>query len=260
MVQSHRSDSRILGRRTLQRDHRLLAELLRPGLSVLDVGCGTGAITAGIAKAVGPDGYVVAVDRDERLLEMGRSERRAYPNLRFEAGDALSLPYRAQFDVVTAARTLQWISEPGLAIATMKQAAKPGGMLVVLDYNHARNEWEPIPPVEFLDFYQAFLAWRDVNHWDNEMADHLTGLFRDAGLTDVRSYVQDEIGERGEPEFAERAALWSEVIESLGEPLSKAGFCTESQLQAARESYSAWIGTELIRQRLAMRTVIGRVP
>lgn len=40
-AQSHRSDPRILGRRTLQRDHRHLARLLRPGLAVLDVGCGT---------------------------------------------------------------------------------------------------------------------------------------------------------------------------------------------------------------------------
>jgi ubiquinone/menaquinone biosynthesis C-methylase UbiE len=257
--QLHSSDPRILRRRTLSRDHRSLAELLRPGLSVLDVGCGTGAITAGIAKAVGPEGYVVALDRDEGLLTLGRSEHRAHPNLQFVYGDAMTLSYRAQFDIVTAARTLQWISEPNQAISKMKQAAKPGGMLVILDYNYAWNEWEPISPAEFRDFYEAFLAWRRANHWDNEMADHLAGLFRAAGLVDVESREQDEIVERGEPEFTERAALWSEVIEKVGEPLSKAGFCTESQLQAAHEGCGAWVQTELRRQKLAMRTVTGRV-
>src|SRR5438309_11684352 len=108
-AQSHRSDPRILGRRTLERDHRCLAELLRPGLLVLDVGCGSGAITAGIAKAVGPHGSVLGIDRDPALLELARTEYAMLPNLQFECGDATALQFEARFDVVTAARTLQWI-------------------------------------------------------------------------------------------------------------------------------------------------------
>lgn len=259
-AQSHRSDPRILGRRTLQRDHRYLVELLRPGISVLDVGCGTGAITAGMAKAVGPLGYVVGVDRDEGLLDLARKEHGTVPNLRFEYGDATGLNYRMQFDIVTAARTLQWIADPKPALSKMKEAARPTGMLVVLDYNHASSEWKPDPPREFSQFYSAFLAWRQANEWDNEIADHLPELFRAVGLIDVESFVQDEVVERGEPEFAERAALWSEVIENIGEQLAKAGFCLESDLQVARQCYDSWAKTELVMQRLAMRTVTGIVP
>jgi ubiquinone/menaquinone biosynthesis C-methylase UbiE len=79
-MQAHRSDPRILGRRTLERHHRALAAILRPGLSVLDVGCGTGAITAGIARAVAPAGRVVGMDRDESLLDIARREHEAIPN------------------------------------------------------------------------------------------------------------------------------------------------------------------------------------
>jgi SAM-dependent methyltransferase len=257
-AQSHRSDPRILGRRTLERDHRALARLLRPGLSVLDVGCGTGAITAGIARAVGAEGRVVGVDRDERLLELAREKHRACSNLQFEQADATTLSHRAQFDIVTAARTLQWISEPGLAISKMKEAAKPGGLLVILDYNHTKSEWAPDPPPAFRHFYRAFLDWRAANGWDNEMGDHLPGLFRQVGLLDIRSEIEDEIAARGDADFVERAALWSEVIENLGEPISKAGFCTESELETARESYSAWVETDLEKQTLALRAVIGR--
>ena len=150
-AQSHRSDPRILGRRTLERDHRCLLRLLRPGLSVLDVGCGTGAITAGIAKAVGPHGHVVGVDRDAVLLDLARADtarrRTRVWNRRCEESGVFG-----QFDIVTAARTLQWISEPGLAVCGMMQSARPGGMVVILDYDHARNEWEPDPPVEFRKF------------------------------------------------------------------------------------------------------------
>src|ERR1051326_6177360 len=106
-AQSHRSDPRILGRRTLERDHRCLAELLRPGLSVLDIGCGTGAITAGVAKAVGPHGHVVGIDRDEALLKIARTEHARLPNIRFKLGDVTALTSCTQFDIVSAARTLQ---------------------------------------------------------------------------------------------------------------------------------------------------------
>ncbi len=259
-AQTHRSDPRILGRRTLQRDHRRLAELVQPGHSVLDIGCGTGAITAGVAKLVGPHGQVVGIDRDEVLLELARQEHANFTNLRFECSDVTNLSYHAAFDIVTAARTIQWIAEPAQAISKMKDAARSLGMLVVLDYNHTRNQWEPDPPSEFKLFYSAFLAWRAANRWDNEMADHLPDLFRSAGLVDIESHVEDQVVERGSEDFGERTALWSEVIENLGEQLSTAGFCTQAQLDEARQCYESWAKTALVKQTLAMRAVTGRVP
>src|SRR5579871_6558146 len=105
--QSHRSDPRILNRRTLQRDHSYLAQILRPGMSVLDAGCGTGAITAGIAKAAGPQGTVIGIDRDEANLAVALQEQPGIDNLRFEREDILSLDaesrFHTKFDIVTAA-------------------------------------------------------------------------------------------------------------------------------------------------------------
>lgn len=228
--------------------------------ALLDIGCGAGSITAGVAKAVGPDGRGIGIDRDEVLLELARTEHVSIPNLRFEYGDVTTLTYCAQFDIVNAARTLQWIAEPALAISKMKQAAKPSGLVVVLDYNHTRNEWEPDPPGEFKLFYNAFLAWRSTNGWDNEMADHLHDLFRSAGLVEVKSQVQDDVVERGGPDFAEGAALWSDVIESVGGQIVAAGFCTKHELEAARECYDLWARRALSKQTLAMRAVTGIVP
>jgi SAM-dependent methyltransferase len=257
--QSHRSDPHILGCRTLEHDHRRLSGLLRPGLSVLDIGCGTGAITAGIAAAVGPQGYVVGIDRDEVLLGLARTEHGHLRNLKFEHGDATTMTYQSRFDIVTAARTLQWIAEPARAISNMKQAARPGGRLVVLDYNHAQNAWEPTPPSPFGLFYRAFLSWRQANGWDNEMADHLPQLFRATGLAEVEVSIQDEVIERGKPDFAERSRLWSDVIDNVGEQLAMAGYCTSTQLEEARQSYDDWVKTNLVKQTLVMRTVSGTV-
>lgn len=260
-LQQHQSDTRVLNRRTLQNDHRYLATLLRPGASVLDVGFGTGAITVGIAAAVGPEGSVVGVERDEDLLERARKEHSAITNLRFEHGDATSLTFRDQFDIVTAARTLQWIAEPRLAVERMKAAAKPGsGLVVILDYNLAANEWDPDPPAAFCDFYQAFLDWREASGWDNHMADRLPELFQAAGLVDIESHIQDEIAERDSPHFEQQAKLWPWVIENIGERIVQAGFLADARLQDARLSYGPWAETKLVKQILRMRTVVGMVP
>src|SRR3954451_24067218 len=116
--QSHRSDPRILNRRTLRRDHRYLASVLRTGMDILDVGCGTGAITADIARAVGPDGTAVGIDRDDANLAVAVQQYGGVENLRFEGADILTAGERFnnRFDIVTAARTIQWISEPQLAV------------------------------------------------------------------------------------------------------------------------------------------------
>src|SRR4051794_30712082 len=110
-AQTHRSDPAVLNRRTLERDHAVLAGLLRPGMAVLDVGCGTGAITAGIARAVEPGGRVVGVDRDAALLDVARREHASLHNLSWENLDAVELSYDACFDIATAARALQWMAD-----------------------------------------------------------------------------------------------------------------------------------------------------
>ncbi|WP_321476242.1 methyltransferase domain-containing protein [uncultured Paludibaculum sp.] len=259
-AQSHRSDARILGRRTLEQDHRRLVELLRPGLSVLDVGCGVGSITAGIAEAVGPTGHVVGIDRDAAHVESARARYGHVAHLRFELGDATSLEFHGEFDIVTAARTLQWIADPRAAVSRMTRAAKRDGVVVVLDYNHAENAWSPEPPREFRAFYQAFLNWRAARGWDNQMARNLPALFSAAGLVEVETSIEDEVVERDTPGFEEKAKIWSEVIENLRTQLRDDGFCSEDELRAAGSAYTRWVAAHLQRQTLVLRAVTGRVP
>lgn len=127
MQQSHQSDPRVLGQRTLQKDHPRLAALVRPGMRVLDAGCGTGSITAGIAAAVGEQGSVTGLDRDESLLAIARQDHAGIVNLEFQTGDLIEFNSAPRFDIVTAARLIQWIGEPAEAVRRMVAATKPGG-------------------------------------------------------------------------------------------------------------------------------------
>ena len=252
--QTHRSDPRILNRRTLQRDHRRLAELLRPGMAVLDIGCGTGAITADIARVLGPNGRVVGLDRDESLLVIARGDH-VLPNLRFVHGDILNFAFDESFAIVTAARALQWINPPELAISRMRQAAAQGGKIVVLNYNHDNNTWKPDPPREFMRFYKAFLEWRNANGWSNRMADCLAELLESQGFKDIQVHIEDEIARLGDRDFSAASAIWLNVIETLGPQLVGAGFIAERERTEAECVYRNWIQEYLDTQILQMRTV-----
>ncbi len=94
--------SAILDTRSLGTGNRRLAALLHPGLSVLDVGCGTGAITRGIAEAVGHQGRVVGVDVNASMIEKARAAHGSVPGLSFEVADVHTLPSGGAFDIVAA--------------------------------------------------------------------------------------------------------------------------------------------------------------
>jgi SAM-dependent methyltransferase len=242
--QTHTADARILNQRTLEKDHRRLAALLQPGVSVLDVGCGTGAITAGIARVCG---WAVGIDRDASLIAQARAVRAAV-NLSFLVGDVLDFETEERFDIVNAARVLQWIHDPGFAVRRMAGWAKPGGMVMVLDYNHEENRLDPEPPREFARFYAAFLDWRAGHGWDNRMGDHLPGLFAAAGLAQITWTVEDEVT---------GTSLWPEVLQSLGPQMVAEGALSETERVNARTSLLEYCATELREQTLILRAVTG---
>jgi trans-aconitate 2-methyltransferase len=99
---------------------------------VLDVGCGEGKITARIAARV-PRGSVVGVDPSRDMIAFASSHFGPpdWPNLRFAEGDARSLPFRSEFDVVVSFNALHWVLEQGEALASIRRALRPGGRAVL---------------------------------------------------------------------------------------------------------------------------------
>lgn len=106
---------------------RGLVELLapQPGERILDVGCGTGQLTAEIARA---GAQVTGIDSSDTMIEQARAN---FPDLRFENVDVRSMNFRETFDAVFSNAVLHWIKEPEVAIANMARALKKDGRLVV---------------------------------------------------------------------------------------------------------------------------------
>jgi SAM-dependent methyltransferase len=252
---------RFLDARSLADAHRRLAELLRPGMSVLDVGCGTGAITEGVARAVGPDGGVLGIDVSESLIERARERCGRVANLSFELADVAALAGRARrFDVVTAARLLLWLADPRAALSAMTCAARAGGLVLVLDYNLRKTIWEPAPPDSVATFYEAFLQWRAQAGMDNEIADHLGVLLEDVGLREVRTTPQLEIARRGEADFDVRIALWGQVIATRGHQVVADGFLGEARRAAAEADFTEWAARAAQSQTLWLVAAEGTAP
>ena len=96
----------------------------QPGERILDLGCGTGQLTAEIAKS---RAQVVGIDSSPEMVQQARSN---YPLLRFELADATQFRTAEPFDAVFSNAALHWIKDAGGAASTIAQALKPGGRFV----------------------------------------------------------------------------------------------------------------------------------
>jgi demethylmenaquinone methyltransferase / 2-methoxy-6-polyprenyl-1,4-benzoquinol methylase len=104
---------------------------LPPGGRALDVGCGTGDLAIELKRRVGPEGEVFGLDFSERMLEIARDKA---PDVRFEAGNALELPYPdGDFDAVTVGFGARNFADLGRGLSEMARVTRPGGRLVVLE-------------------------------------------------------------------------------------------------------------------------------
>ena len=248
----------ILERRTVENANRNLLKYLRPGLRVLDVGCGSGAITRSIAEKTGPTGRVLGIDPNVNLIEQARKNAVDFPGLTFQQADVYSFDTTEQFDLVTCARTLQWLAQPEAALLNMKRFVKPGGCLAILDFNHEKIAWTPEPPATMRTFYDAFLRWRQDAGFDNAIADNLKELMLHIGFTDVWVDNQFEITRKTDPDFAVASRLWAEVAELRGPQLVQAGYITESLRLQAIADYDNWIATVGESMVVYMLAVEGR--
>jgi ubiquinone/menaquinone biosynthesis C-methylase UbiE len=111
---------------------------LAPGLVVADVGAGTGAFMAPIARAVAPTGRYIGVDIDRDYVETMRSraKRAGLANVRVvhsKPGSTTLAP--ASVDVIVVIDAYHHFTPPGPMNASMFQALKPGGRLVIVDFD-----------------------------------------------------------------------------------------------------------------------------
>jgi SAM-dependent methyltransferase len=109
--------------RTAQTQAAFFLPHLRPGMDLLDLGCGPGSITVGLAAAVAP-GRTTGIDLDPDPID----------GITVVAGDVLRLPFPdASFDAIFASALLQHLADPLAALREARRVARPGAVIGVVD-------------------------------------------------------------------------------------------------------------------------------
>lgn len=104
---------------------------LKPGLRVLDAGCGTGDMLRIMAPLVAP-GSCVGIDVSETMIGEARRRAEGMAGLSFTSGDVQALTFGdSAFDRVTATQVLVHVREPGVALAELHRVLSPGGRIVI---------------------------------------------------------------------------------------------------------------------------------
>ena len=100
---------------------------------ILDLGCGTGELSAYLSELVGQDGRVVAVDPDSYRVEVARESHREVKNLTFQEGSSASFPGMGSetYDIVFSNFVFHWIKDKEEAFKNMFRSLKPAGKIVL---------------------------------------------------------------------------------------------------------------------------------
>ncbi len=206
---------------------------------VLDVACGTGALTSAVVSLVGPLGTVVGLDPNPEMLEVARRRSAA---VTWRQGRAEALPFEDDsFDRVVSQFGLMFFDDPSLGLAEMRRVVRPGGRLTVAvwDAIHASPGYSVLAEIlqdlfgsEIADAFRAPFRLGNV--------EALMAVARQAGLpsaTVVRERGKASFGTIRDLVATERACVWT-----LG------GFLDDEQfgrlLSAAERSLSPFLRSD----------------
>lgn len=224
----------------------------------IDVGCGTGALTATIAAQAAPQ-HACGIDGSVPYATFARDNLRD-PRVAFLAADARRLPVRsASADAVVSALALNFIPQPDLAVAEMTRVARPGGTVALYVWDYAgemqviRQFWQAAaaldPGAAALDEGRRFPVCRP---------EALRALFTTAGLERVESRAIDV-----RARFRDFADYWTPFTGGQGPAPGYAMSLSEERRTRLRDRLRAQLPTardgsiELLARAWAVRGTRG---
>ena len=238
VLRSHRS-------RTVANSAAYLADQLRPGRSVLDVGCGPGTITVDLAAHVAP-GKVTAIDASAAVLDEAivLAADQDVPNVEFSVADVYALPYPDDtFDVVHAHQVLQHLADPVAALREMGRVCRPGGVVAARDGDYAGMTWYPENPglTEWLAIYRTVAR---SNGGEPDAGRRVLSWAQQAGFTDITPTAS--IWCYATPDQRDWwGGMWSDRIRTsaIAEQAIAAGLATRADLDRISQAWRDWAAT-----------------
>jgi SAM-dependent methyltransferase len=213
--------TRMVNVRTAERNAQFFLPHLKPGMSLLDVGCGAGSITVGFAPLMSP-GRVVGVDIDAGQIKLAseRANNMALRNIGFEVASIHELPYPDDtFDSAFTHAVIEHVDRPQHAVMEMLRVVKPGGFIGIRTTAADGILFRPMNEA-LRNAWDIYLRFRQHNGGNPFIGADLKALLREAGAAsiawsasydvwstpeEVRSFMDVHLVEMAGPRIVEQA-------------------------------------------------------
>ncbi|HEV7691338.1 MAG TPA: class I SAM-dependent methyltransferase [Hyphomonadaceae bacterium] len=205
----------------------LNAAAAQPGERVLDVGCGCGASTLALGRAVGASGAVVGADIARAMLEVAR--RRAaeagLSHITFTEADASSASLPQDLDLICSRFGVMFFADPVAAFAHMRSAMKGVGRLAFVCWRAARdNPWASVPVAAARQALKLEAPAGDPHApGPFAFADHarVSGILTDAGFREIEIEPFEHLmplgsNPRAAAEYATRSGPVARLVREAG--------------------------------------------
>ncbi len=211
-------------------------------MSLLDVGCGPGSITVGLAAAVAPGG-VIGLDHDAAHIEAARSFalERGVTNATFELGSALELPVAdGSVDAVFENDLLVHLADDAPAAAReVHRVLKPGGFFAARDADADAVLWGHRTDA-LRRFDELFYPWQRSRGSEITLGKRLPAILQGAGFAGTVTTISADT--KGTPEeVREQARIMTFLLDGpVGRYAVENGKVAPSELDELRRGISAW--------------------
>lgn len=220
-----------------------------PTLSLLDVGAGSGTITASLARYM-PQGRVVATDLSSEILAkaLRYAESVGTPNVSTVTGSAYSLPFPdGSFDIVHESQMLAHMDEPVRAVAEMVRVArKPGGVVALRESD--LRAWSFYPEYAGIRAMQEMLCGvHTANGGNVDAGTRLVSWALEVGVE--RGRIRASAGSWCFSSREEREMWGGTMVDrclhgATREKALQEGIASEKQLEEMAEGWRKWVEAE----------------
>ncbi len=231
-----------LVRRNIRTHSAYLLPYLRPGLRILDAGCGPGTISLGLAEAVAP-GEMHGVDMEESQVELARSLARTagHHNAIFHVGDVTGLPFDdASFDIAHCHSLLMHVPDTHAVLSELKRVLKPGGLLACREIIYDSSFIHP-NSTYLRRSWELFSDLLESNDGHPQMGREMKTCILDAGFTNVRMNASfDFFNEPDEIEFAYNYVIRRLLSPSVVDAGIRYGAATSELFHQVISAFGEW--------------------
>jgi SAM-dependent methyltransferase len=224
---------------------------IRPGMRVLDLGCGVGDSAFVAADLVGPDGHVTGIDRWPQALTRARlrAERAGLEQVRFVAGDIHEPAPGGPFDAIVGRLVLMHIPDPATVLRQQATVLRAGGLVVPVE--HDIHTTRSLPSTPLLTQTVAWVTEAFAAGGIPVIGPRLWGLLREAGLRPLGMIgVQPHFG----PDDPAAVALAEGVIRAVAPLLERIGLATAEEIGV--ETFGRRLRDELQRNSAVLAPAI----